>query len=428
MIGVSQRNWFASDERIRTPLLGSAAKQSDRRANLRFSEWMLIAILALAYFLTISKPVFGMQLHLTPLNHVPFVLMIPILVFHMTGVLFNRTQLPWSKILGVSWPLLLLSIYALLGSSYAKWSLHIDDSYLTFGLYLMMLPIYISVTADGARLERWQSVLISLWVTTSIIAHLGEVARFGSDEILHEIEYFVISGFFVLYYHARNVAIKALAIILMLTSAIVNRKLTGFLIGGFGLMHIAFIGGWRILPRTWRGLYGISALVSSLALISFTVALYYYFRDGLPTGNVDVRLKQYEAAYYQFIASPIWGNAYTKGSGELFREGFRLLNIPTHSDVVDILKHGGLIGFSLFALGYWKIFSLFNKVISLTRKDHRINAYFTGMRFFQVTALVTFSFNPLMLKGPFLITIWATLGLACGMALVICERYKRPSI
>jgi hypothetical protein len=40
-----------------------------------------------------------------------------------------------------------------------------------------------------------------------------------------------------------------------------------------------------------------------------------------------------------------------------------------------------------------------------------------AVRFFQITALVNFSLNPLLLKGPFLIVIWGNLGLAVGMAL-----------
>ena len=161
-------------------------------------------------------------------------------------------------------------------------------------------------------------------------------------------------------------------------------------------------------------------LMSSPATLALAL-LYFEYRQFLPSGNVDVRLKQYEAAMRQFIDSPIWGSAYTAGSGEAYRESFRVLNIPTHSDVLDVLKHGGLIGFALFCWGYWKIFALINRAVSATSsaKDGAslLNAYFVGVRFFAFTALVTFSLNPLLLKGPFLIVIWGNLGLAVGMAL-----------
>ena len=83
----------------------------------------------------------------------------------------------------------------------------------------------------------------------------------------------------------------------------------------------------------------------------------------------------------QFVQSPLWGNAYLAGSGEAYRESFRLLNIPTHSDVIDILKHGGLIGFALFCRGYWKILALINRAISATLDGSLLNAYFVCARF-----------------------------------------------
>ncbi|MDP3615745.1 MAG: hypothetical protein Q8R98_28225, partial [Rubrivivax sp.] len=88
-------------------------------------------------------------------------------------------------------------------------------------------------------------------------------------------------------------------------------------------------------------------------------------------------------------------------------------------DVLDMLKHGGLIGFGLFCWGYWKIFALINRAVSATRGDALLNAYFVGVRFFQLAALFNFSVNPLLLKGPFLIVIWGNLGLAVGMALAV---------
>ena len=138
-------------------------------------------------------------------------------------------------------------------------------------------------------------------------------------------------------------------------------------------------------------------------------------------------MKQYEAAMRQFIESPICGSAYTAGSGEAYRESFRVLNIPTHSDVLDILKHGGLIGFVLFCWGYWKVFAIINRAVTATRGDTLLNAYFVAVRFFQVTALVNFSLNPLLLKGPFLIVIWGNLGLAVGLALTVTRAFDAAS-
>ena len=62
---------------------------------------------------------------------------------------------------------------------------------------------------------------------------------------------------------------------------------------------------------------------------------------------------------------------------------------------------------------------LLNRAVSATKTQGVCNAYFVAVRFFLVTAAVTFAINPLLLKGPFLIVIWGNLGLAAGLALAV---------
>jgi O-antigen ligase len=300
----------------------------------------------------------------------------------------------------------------------AKWELKERDTYLTFGVYTALLPLYAaSVPSQLQRLRSWALALLCIWAVFSTAALVGESARFGTKETLHEIEYLVISGFFFLYYAVRSRSIKLLAIAMLLAAAVLNQKLTGYIIAAMAVLHIVVAAGWRRLLPQWRWPYVMGAAVFTLAVVAVLTLLYFEFRQHLPSGNVEVRMKQYEAAMRQFFDSPIWGSAYTAGSGEAYRESFRVLNIPTHSDVLDILKHGGLIGFALFVWGYWKIFALVNRAVTATKGDALLNAYFVAVRFFQVAALVVFSLNPLLLKGPFLIVIWGNLGLAVGMAL-----------
>ncbi len=393
---------------------------------LRATEWLVLGVLALATMISTSAPLFGLPLHRTILNHFALSLLGPVLLVHLVGLALNRRQPPYAEVFGACLPLLLLATYALVGSAVAKWELKERDTYLTFGVYTALLPLYAaSVPTLLQRLRYWVISIITIWVFFSFAALVGEVARISTRETLHEIEYLVVSGFFVLYYAARSKAIKLLALVLLLAAAVLNQKLTGYIIAAMAMIHIVVAAGWRRLLPQWRAAYGVGAVVFTAAVIAALTLLYFEFRQFLPSGNVDVRMKQYEAAMRQFVESPIWGSAYTAGSGEAYRESFRVLNIPTHSDVLDVLKHGGLIGFALFCWGYWKIFALINRAVSATRAlgpDHALlNAYFVGARFFAVTALVTFSLNPLLLKGPFLIVIWGNLGLAVGMALTIAR-------
>jgi len=387
-------------------------------AGLLFTDLLLLGVLAFSYFISVSSPLFGIQLHLTILNHFPLLILGPVMALHLLGIGMNQSGQHWAPIGVVVWPLMALALFALIGSSVAKWTLGVEDTFLTFGFYLLLLPLFAaSVPASMARARKFAIGLMVISIIVSFAALVGEVARFGVTGLLHEIEYLVIAGFFFLYYAFSSPAIKILALLLLIAAAVFNSKLTGYIISGFAVIYIIVDIGWRKLLPNWRSLYAVIAAIFSTLVVGASLLLYFEFREFLPSGNVDVRTAQYMVVWREFLASPIWGHAYLTGSGEDFRSGFSLIYIPTHSDVLDILKHGGLIGLALFAWGYLAILFTLNRAIAATRADAVWNAFFVGARFFQITALVTFSLNPILLKGPYLIVIWGSLGLALGLAL-----------
>ena len=426
MNAFTQRRWWSRAPRPpkQGPVSRMALPLAPAQQGLQLTEWLVLGVVALAYLLAISAPLFGMPFHKTILNHFALALLGPVLLLHLSGLAMNRRSPPYDAVFMVCLPLVLLALYAFLGSAVAKWELKERDTYLTFGIYTALLPLYAAcVPTLLPRVRYWVLALVSIWAVFSMAALAGEAARIGIKETLHEIEYLVISGFFILYYAVPSRTVKLLALAMLLAAAVLNQKLTGYIIAAMAVIHIVVASGWRRLPRQWRWPYVVGAAVFTLALVALLTLLYFEFRQHLPSGNVEVRMKQYEAAMRQFIESPIWGSAYTAGSGEAYRESFRVLNIPTHSDVLDILKHGGLIGFVLFCWGYWKVFALINRAVTASRGDALVNAYFVAVRFFQVTALVNFSLNPLLLKGPFLIVIWGNLGLAVGLALTVTRAF-----
>ena len=424
------RQWFARRVSVpkRTPSRMAAPLPTVDRS-LRLSEWLFFAVLVLAYVESIAQPLFGVQLHLSVFAHLPLFLAGPVLILHLIGVAFNQPAFPWQRTFRAAWPLLLLALFALVGSAVAKWELNVTESYLAFGIYLALLPLYMVLGADASRARAWASWLVFLALMVSLAAVAGEAARyrtFGTS--LHEIQFIVISGFFALYYATASRAAKFSVVVAIILIAALNQKLTGFLVAGLAILHFAVIAGWRRVDRQWRPAYAIAAFVGVTVFVAVAGLLYVEYRQFLPSGNPEVRLQQYDAALRQFYESPLWGNAYLRSSGEIYSDNFRQYYIPTHGDVLDMLKHGGLIAFTLFLLGYWKIFSLIHRAVKATRDDRMLNAYFTAARFFQVAALVTFTFNPLLLKGPLLLVIWANLGLAAGMAIGILGRPARQAV
>lgn len=430
MNSLSPSRWFPrrAYAPMRAPASRFAASGWPARGALQFTEWLLLGALALAYVESIAAPLFGVQLHQTILAHVPLVLTGLVLVLHLSGLAYNHHALPLHAVLRVCWPFMLLALFALVGSAVAKWEFKVTESYLAFGVYLALLPAFMLSTSDGLRARRWAVGLMLLSFVISLAALAGEVARFKWGETnLHEIQYIVVTGFFAVFYAARSRAVKLSMFVLMVVLAVLNQKLTGFLVVGLAVLHIAVTAGWRRLDKNWRPAYSIAAALFVAAVTAVAGLLYVEYRQFLPSGNPEVRLQQYDAALRQFYESPLWGNAYLSSSGEIYSDNYRKYYIPTHGDVLDLLKHGGLIAFTLFFLGYWKIFSLIHRAVKATRDDRVLNAYFTTARFFQVAALVTFTFNPLLLKGPFLLVIWANLGLAAGMAIGILGRPERKA-
>ncbi len=406
--------------RLATPLAAG-------RNGLRFTEILILGVLALATLFALSKPIFGITLHLSSISHFPLLLLGPLLVLHLTGRLLNRDARDLASTVSATWPLVALALFALGGSALARWEFGIDDTYLSLGVYLLLLPFYFASTPNEFERSRsWAVVLMAVSLAFSLAALGGEVLR-GGVAALHEIEYIVIGGFLLMFYWVRSTAMKCLALALLIAAAVLNQKLTGYIIALLAVSHITVLAGWQRLKHEWRGAYAVTAVVGVLLFAATAVLLYFEFRSVLPSGNPEVRLRQYEAAWYQFLKSPIWGHAYLEGSGEEYVENFRVMNIPTHSDVLDILKHGGLIGLSLFIWGYAKIFLVLNKAVALARGDGVLHPYFVWMRFFHITALITFSINPLLVRGPYLVVLWANLGMACGLAYTLMAHHKRSS-
>jgi O-antigen ligase len=386
---------------------------------------MLLGVLALAYLQTISAPLFKVFFHLSALGHFPLMLSGPVLALHFGGLWYNSHAFPWQTIFRACWSLLLLAVFALLGSAVAKWELNIDDSFLAFGVYIFLLPFFMLSASENTRARHWVVVLMSLGFLVSLAALAGEVARYKwGQTFLHEIQYIVVAGFFAVYYVVRSNTVKLLMFLLIVLVAVLNQKLTGFLVVGLAILHIVVTAGWRRFGKQWRIGYMSVAAILVMSIAAVAGLLYFEFREHLPSGNPEVRLQQYQSAMREFVDSPLWGNAYTSASGEIYNDGYRRFYIPTHGDVLDMLKHGGLIAFTLFFLGYWKIFFLIHSAVKATREDRVLNAYFMTARYFQVAALVTFTFNPLLLKGPFLFVIWANLGLAAGIAIGVLGRPK----
>jgi hypothetical protein len=381
---------------------------------LIFSDYLIFSTFALGIFLLISRPLFGVQLSNTPFKHIPLALFLPAFVFHQIGrTLFDSNNSNNKGLVFWLWPFFLLGSYATIGSLLAKFTFGENETFLTLGVYLLATPLFYIWGRTFDNITKIVRPLVFLWGTSSIIAVIGAFVRYGQDESLHEIEFWVLSFFLYSYFTARTSHGRLLSLLILIFSSLLTQKLTGYAIGIGAIGYIFLVKVHSSISPRWRiFVFGVSTTVTLLCFGLLALG-FIYFQEYLPSGNVSVRLHQYELALTSFFNSPLWGKAYTGSSGEIFIESTKSFNLPTHSDLLDLLKQGGLIAFVLWTVGIFKSIKLFLKS---GLRNLEGSAFFHAMTFMTGAIVFSCAFNPLLLKPPFSFVIWGMVSLAISVA------------
>ncbi|BBO28964.1 hypothetical protein AltI4_33520 [Alteromonas sp. I4] len=128
-------------------------------------------------------------------------------------------------------------------------------------------------------------------------------------------------------------------------------KNTGFFLSLLLLVYILLI-----LNNEKRVKLSVSLTISSVLVIAFTgvgFLLYDYILPYLPSGSPEVRLETYSFRINTFLENVFFGDY--AGSNMLLRIGYLFwgFDIPSHSDVLDILAFFGLFGAFVF---YYPVF------------------------------------------------------------------------
>jgi O-antigen ligase len=242
---------------------------------------------------------------------------------------------------------------------------------------------------------------------------VGSVFYFGKIAVLHNIEFLVQPFFLYFFFAQKEIAGKAIALFLIIVVAILSQKLTGYINGIAAMSYIGVAYVNRNASLKWRDAIRFFSIALLVTITGLTVLGFFYFKEYLPSGNVNVRLHQYGNVFSAFLDSPVWGQAYTSSSGEVYIEYTRSLNIPTHSDILDLLKQGGVIAFGLWLIGIISTIKLF---VRNAMKNTRRSAFFHAMAFLTVSIVLACAVNPLFLTPTFAFIIWGSLALALGVA------------
>lgn len=144
----------------------------------------------------------------------------------------------------------------------------------------------------------------------------------------------------------RRAVIRRMATLSFALECVLTIKLTGF---GFAAIIAAIL--WRVETsrharesrtrlmnrRLWVSQLAVGTLVAAVLLATA-------YQRYLPGGSREVRLQTYSVRLAEFANSPIWGSLFF-GSPTMYAGA---LYVPSHSDILDLLAFGGLIGTALF--------------------------------------------------------------------------------
>jgi O-antigen ligase len=160
-----------------------------------------------------------------------------------------------------------------------------------------------------------------------------------------------------------------------------------------------------------------------LASVGVLVAVVYAYRDYvLPSGNPEYRLRTYAIAWDKFLQSPVWGQAFLKAASEEFtayQVGVATQVLPSHSDLLDILANGGMIGSLLWFGGVAGVAVLaYRKILAPVKQGHRWSSFAHTLALCSLGAILVYAFNPVLTAvPPVAYFVWLNLGLLAGLAL-----------
>lgn len=327
----------------------------------------------------------------------------------------------WRQCIRTSLPLLVFASIVLLGSLYARFELDIKETFLQLGLGVLGVPIAITLYwVTGNKHYAARRYLQTLTIAFPIVIGFIVWKRLEGGQAFHtELFLFVpLSIYYFLTLKSRFLAWLGLLVTAITT--IISFKNTAFLIQIAVLLHLAAI----YLPDRIRRVGTVQKLLiiyfsGTAAIIALAAATYLIIeRDQyLPSGNVKVRMHTYEAAFERFKESPIVGKMFTD-SGQVELEGYQILGsstIVTHSDLLDIASHGGIVAVLLLAIGYWRTLQKSRSALklSLTTQERAIVHTLLSI---VACGLITALFNSPLVSVLIAVLFWFAVGLLISIS------------
>ena len=417
---------------------GGRSKRTTSKLSLRFREppkiplyaadLGVIGALVLALLFVINPTGLAFE-RITATKHIPLLFSIMALLMAVASAALEPGQTALRRGAGMgrlSRPFLLLASWVIVGSLYARYVDHVEDTFLTIGLYMLAVPgmtLYIVCSKARWRIVALYMKALSLSAGFMLLVMIAE--HVGSGGRYHELEYLVVP---IGVYHALRpgnsrwqVALAAFYIL----GWLVFLKLTGFMALGVALAYLWMVE-WRFRYkehepfRRWARRCMVGGVLAGAVLAIFVMQ----HRGHVgPDGNLGYRMVTYRNAVNRFLSSPLYGASFDMSATARFT-GFQIDaahgHLPTHSDVLDLAANGGVLALGLLIWGYARILNYARKTIFSVRTNSELVAIAHTLACSMLTGVVVYAFNPILLEPDRALLLWSTTGMLLGMA--ICHK------
>lgn len=396
-----------------------------RQGNFIMTDYMMVWALFLAVMLAMD-PFLIYADKRTIFKHFHLMALVPAFILAWLGPRIESRNRDFPSILKTCWPLLLLAAWIISGAMYSRIHNKVNESFLIMGLYMVMVPIFARFIADHKDPTKILNVYFGMLFVSILIGVGWQAGKHGVWSEFHEEEFLTVPLAAFMFVMARGLWGRIFAGVVLVLLMLTVIKNTSFLVAAITCAYLwwGFVRERVHAGHPLRRMIHYFVIVLGVVLIAAT---YLYIKNSnevkLPDGNPKYRLYTYELTLEAFKKSPVWGKSFSGAGAEKF--GLFTVNastqvLPTHSDVLDILAQGGVIGMSLFVFALWKI-ARFIWFKFRHREAGALNrvlvAHFHWIAISALTSVVVFTFNPIMLQPGKSFILWMNLGVLLGLAM-----------
>ena len=359
-------------------------------------------------------------------KHFHLIFVIPFFTLAWFGKRLNALRDNFVSVVPICWPLMLLAVWIIGGAMYARFHSKIVETFLIMGTYMLVTVGAARFIADHRDPVRLLNLYMGMLFGAIVIGAAWQAGYGRTWSKFHEMEALTVPLAVFWFVRAKSAAGRVAALVLMLALMLLVIKNTSFLVTGIALAYL----WWCFVRPQLQKTHALERLLHFyvLAIIPVLLAAVYggiklLKHDALPDGNPKYRLFTYERTWADFTNSPIWGKSFSGAGAEqfgLFQVGSSTQILPSHSDLLDILGQGGVIGMALFIFALWRI----GRYIYVNFRARRpgalsktMEAHFHWLTVSCLSTISVVAFNPIMLQPGKAFVLWMNLGIVLGIAI-----------